>query len=94
MGLNFCPQFYVEITEFFDDKKKAILANLTQMPEKLFNLTCLMNSYRSGQCNRPFGTYVEAYRCNTNFPFPDIRNCLPPPPVLQPFFENGSNSLV
>ena len=94
MGLNFIPEYYVDITNFFEEKKKSILEHKSQCPKKLINLAYLMNAFRSGQCNRSLGTYAEAFRQNSNFPFADTRNYLPMSPALQPFFKSCPNSLV
>ena len=94
MGINFVPEYYVDITSFFEEKKLSILEHKSQMPEKFVNAAYLMNSFRSGQCNRPLGTFAEAFRNNATFPFPDLRNYLPSPPIIQPFFKSESNALI
>ena len=86
MGINFQPNYYVDITDFFSQKKIAILKHHTQEPVRFVDLAVLMNSYRSAQCNSPKGTYAEAYSFNPSFPFSDIRSVLPPSPKLRPFY--------
>ena len=53
MGINFQPDYYIEISEFFIDKKNAILEHVSQSPKRFIDLTELMNSYRAAQCNSP-----------------------------------------
>ena len=94
MGINFNPEIYVDITETFPEKKRAILAHKSQNPQKFYKVAKLMNSYRAGQCNAPEGFYAEAYRLNNKFPYIDIRNILPPAPKIRPFDINSEASLV
>ena len=94
MGVNFSPEIYVDITENFLEKKKAILCHKSQNPQKFFKATKLMNRFRAAQCNAPEGSYAEAYRLNKNFPYVDIRNILPPPPKLRPFDISCKDSLI
>ena len=85
MGVNFKPNYYVDITDFFLMKKEAILNHHSQDPQRFVNLSTLMNSYRAAQCNSPQSHFAEAYCFVPSFPFSDIRNILPPPPKLRPF---------
>ena len=85
MGVNFNPNFYVDITEHFLLKEDAILKHKTQKPERFVDLSKLMNSYRAAQCNAPKGKYAEAYLFDPSFPFSDIRDILPSPLKLRPF---------
>ena len=78
MGVNFNPNFYIDITEHLELKKKAVLKHKTQKPERFVDLFKLMNSYRAAQCNAPQGTYAEAYSFTPSFPYTDIREMLPP----------------
>ena len=84
-GVNFQPNYYVDITEFFEKKKHAILKHVSQKPNRFVDAASLMNSYRSAQCNSPLGSYAEGYYFNPTFPFSDIRHILPPAPKLRPF---------
>ena len=86
MGINFQPNYYVDITAIFSMKKKAILNHHSQDPQRFVDLFILMNSYRAAQCNSPKGSYAEAYSFTQSFPFADIRNILPPSPKLRPFY--------
>ena len=86
MGLNFHPNYYVDITDIFKMKKKAILKHNSQNPQRFVDLSILMNSYRAAQCNSPKGSFAEAYAFTHSFPFGDIRNILPPSPKLKPFY--------
>ncbi len=85
MGINFLPNYYVDITGVFDMKKKAILCHKSQSPQRFINLVEMMNGFRSAQCNSPLGTFAECYYFKSSFPFTDISNLLPEPPKLKPF---------
>ena len=85
MGLNFNPNYYVDITDHYEFKKEAVLKHKTQDPQRFISLFELMNSYRAGQCNAPKGNYAEAYSFIPSFPFLDIREILPAPLKLRPF---------
>ena len=69
MGLNFNPNYYVDITDHYELKKDAILKHKTQKPNRFVDLFELMNSYRAAQCNAPKGNYAEAYSFIPSFPF-------------------------
>ena len=88
MGINFDPNFYVDITDYFLFKKEAILKHKSQNPQRFVDLFKLMNSYRAAQCNAPNGKYAEAYNFTPSFPFSDIRNILPPSLKLRAFHVN------
>ncbi len=94
MGLNFNPNYYVDITKFFKNKIDSLLKHKTQNPERFVNLIKLMNSYRSAQCNSPLGTYAEAYKFEQSFPFATITNLLPPPPDVRTFHINSRNGFL
>ena len=89
MGINFKPNYYVDITDHYELKKKAILKHKSQNPQRFVDLFKLMNSYRAAQCNAPKGKYAEAYSFTASFPFTDIRGILPPSPKLKPFHINN-----
>ena len=67
MGINFLPNYYVDVTKFMNDKINSISCHKTQKPERFINLAKLMNSYRSAQCNAPVGRYAEAYFFEPSF---------------------------
>ena len=94
MGINFNPNFYVDITEYFNLKKEALLKHETQKPQRFVNLVKLMNSYRAAQCNAPEGKYAEAYIFEPSFPFSDIRGILPSPLKLRPFNIKNQNGFL
>lgn len=94
MGINFVPEYYVDITSFFKDKRNAILCHKSQGPEKFLEAVEIMNRYRAAQCNLPKENFVEVFRSNKTFPFYDIRNLLPPAPQLRPFYKNNKTSLI
>ena len=85
MGINFNPNYYVDITDHYFEKKEAILKHKTQKPRRFVDLFKLMNSYRAAQCNAPKGHYAEAYSFTPSFPFTDIREILPSALKLRPF---------
>ena len=86
MGLNFNPDYYVDITKYFKLKVKAILEHESQNPQRFVELAKMMNSYRAAQCNAPIGHFAECYKFRASFPFGDIRELLPKPPKLRPFY--------
>jgi len=94
MGINFNPNFYVDITEHFLLKKEAILKHKTQKPQRFVDLFKLMNSYRAAQCNAPKGSYAEAYFFKPSFPFSDIREVLPTPLKLRPFHIENQHGFL
>ena len=85
MGINFHPNYYVDITDYYIAKKNAILKHKSQNPQRFVDLFELMNSYRAAQCNAPIGCYAEAYSFIPSFPFSDIREILPSALKLRPF---------
>ena len=94
MGLNFNPNYYVDITDHYKLKKEAVLKHKTQSPQRFVDLFELMNSYRSAQCNSPKGKYAEAYSFVPSFPFTDIRDILPSPLKLRPFHIENQNGFL
>ena len=46
MGVNFNPNFYFDITDYYSLKEEAILKHKTQKPQRFVDLFKLMNSYR------------------------------------------------
>ena len=85
MGVNFIPDYYVDITPYFEKKSEAILKHKSQDPKKFLTATELLNRFRSAQCNTPIGHYAEAYRQEKTFPFSDVRSLLPSSPGINPF---------
>ncbi len=94
LGVNFVPEYYVDITKFFKLKKDAILAHTSQNPIRFFEATKILNRFRSAQCNAPNGHYAESYRFEKTFPFSDIRQILPSPPVYKPYYKNHEHALI
>ena len=94
MGLNFTPNYYVDVSKFFELKKEAVLKHKSQKPSRFIDLITLMNSYRAAQCNAPKGRYSEAYFFNSSFPFSDIRNILPKAMDLRPFHISKINGFL
>ena len=94
MGINFIPNYYIDITKYMNDKIASISFHKTQKPERFINLAKLMNSYRSAQCNAPKGSYAEAYFFEPSFPFSDIRKILPESPKILPFHIENINGFL
>ena len=94
MGINFLPDYYVDITDYYELKKEAILKHKTQNPDRFVDLFELMNSYRAAQCNAPKGTYAEAYSFIPSFPFSDIREILPLALKLRPFHIENQHGFL
>ena len=94
MGINFNPNFYVDITEHFLLKQEAILKHKTQNPQRFVDLFKLMNTYRAAQCNAPKGKYAEAYAFKPSFPFIDIRHILPSPLKIRPFHIENQHGFL
>ena len=94
MGINFHPNYYVDITNYHKLKKEAVLKHKTQRPHRFVDLFELMNSYRAAQCNAPKGNYAEAYSFIPSFPFSDIREVLPAPLKLRPFYIENQHGFL
>ena len=94
MGVNFNPNYYIDITDHYKFKKEAILKHKTQSPERFVDVFKLMNSYRAAQCNAPKGNYAEAYSFTNSFPHTDIREMLPPSPKLKPFHIENQHGFL
>ncbi len=94
MGVNFQPNYYIDITDHFEMKKEAVLKHNSQNPERFVDLFKLMNAYRAAQCNAPKGKYAEAYSFIPSFPFSDIREILPPSLKLRPFYIDKQNGFL
>ncbi len=94
MGINFNPNYYVDITDHYELKKEAVLKHKTQHPQRFVNLFKLMNSYRAAQCNSPKGKFAEAYNFVPSFPFFDIRRILPSSPKLRPFHIENQHGFL
>ena len=94
MGINFNPNYYVDITNYYVPKKNAILKHVSQNPQRFVDLSELMNSYRAAQCNAPKGYYAEAYSFIPSFPFSDIREFLPPPLKIRSFYIKDQNGFL
>ena len=94
MGINFNPTYYVDITNYHELKKEAVLKHKTQKPNRFVDLFELMNSYRAAQCNAPKGNYAEAYSFIPSFPFSDIRQILPAPLKLRSFHVENQHGFL
>ena len=94
MGINFNPTYYIDISKYMTNKIKAINCHKSQNPERFVKLIHLMNSYRAAQCNAPKGNYAEAYNFIPSFPFSEIREVLPSPLKLRPFYIENQNGFL
>ena len=94
MGVNFIPDIYVDISDVFEDKKKAISFHKSQTPEKFISAVSIWNRFRAAQCNGPELSYAEAYSFQKSFPFSDIRSFLPIGPIFRPFYCKNSGGLI
>ena len=94
MGVNFNPNFYIDITDYCSLKQEAILKHKTQNPQRFVDLFRLMNSYRAAQCNAPKGKYAEAYVFEPSFPFSDISAVLPTSLKLNPFHIHNQHGFL
>jgi N-acetylglucosamine malate deacetylase 1 len=94
MGVNFQPNYYIDITDYIEFKKEAVLQHNSQAPQRFVDLFKLMNSYRAAQCNAPQGKYAEAYSFSPSFPFTDIREVLPPSLKVRPFHIDNQNGFL
>ena len=94
MGVNFNPNFYIDISKVFQKKANAIMFHKSQAPEKFLEATTLMNRFRSAQCNSPKNNFAEAYRYDASFPFADIRGLLPCSPKINHFYKNKETSFI
>ena len=94
MGLNFNPDYYFDISNCFENKKRAILSHKSQKPKRFVELSKLMNSFRSAQCNAPKGHFAEAYSPSKNFPFTDFRDLLPDSIKVRSFYINTFNGFL
>ncbi len=94
MGVNFVPNYYIDISKYFKRKSEAILNHKSQEPIKFVKSIKIINRFRSAQCNGPEGTYAEVYRFESRFPFQDVRSLLPNSPKIRPFYKGELESLI
>ena len=94
MGVNFTPNYYIDISKHFELKKNAILKHKSQNSEKFYKAIEINNRFRAAQCNAPDGSYAEVYRFEPTFPFLDIRLLLPESLPIRSYYKNLSNSLI
>lgn len=94
MGINFQPDYFIDITKYFEKKRKAILAHKSQNPKKFVKAIELQNSFRAGQCNYEIGNYMEAYKFEKRFPFSEIGMLIPHNVNPRPYYKNNLRSLI
>ncbi|MGO7449487.1 PIG-L deacetylase family protein [Rhizobium ruizarguesonis] len=83
-GVGFSPNIYIDVTEHFERKIKALSCHRSQRPERLIDDVTLWNRFRAAQFNAASHCYAETYRFDPIFPYPDIRSMLPPSPAIRP----------
>lgn len=94
MCTNFEPDYYIDITCFFEKKIKAMKFHVSQNPDKFIELIKVMNSFRAAQCNYSKGSYAEAYKLHKSFPYNDISQMLPNIMVAKSFYKNIKGALI
>lgn len=94
MGVNFNPNIYIDISEYFKDKAKAILKHKSQNPVKFLNAVEINNKFRAAQCNVGGQSYAEVFRFEPTFPFVDLRYLLPSTMPIRPYYKNIPSSLI
>ena len=94
LGVNFIPEIYVDISVYFEEKKKAISYHKSQRPKKFISAVSIWNRFRAAQCNGPKSSYAEAFAIDKRFPFSDIRFLLPAGPLYRPFYSKDSSGLI
>ena len=94
MGINFNPNIYIEISEFFSDKSKAILKHKSQNPAKFVKAIEINNRFRAAQYNAGGNSYAEVFRFEPSFPFVDLRSLLPITMSIRPYYKNIPSSLI
>ena len=96
LGVNFIPEFYIDITSEFNKKKQSILKHKSQSPERFLNAVEINNKFRAAQCNAPLGKYAEAYSSHKGFPHFNFYKILPNLMENRPFniSYNNKNCLI
>ena len=94
MGVNFIPEIYIDITEHFENKKRAIMCHKSQNPEKFRDAVTLLNRFRSAQCNKIENNFAECYRPFKSFPYSDVSYLLPNRIKISPYYEMNKNSFL
>lgn len=87
-GTGFIPTHYVAIGPHMALKERAILCHESQNPGRFVEMVRLQNRFRSAQCYDPDG-YAEALRFVPRAPFADIRDLLPPAPLVRPVWDRS-----
>jgi LmbE family N-acetylglucosaminyl deacetylase len=83
-GAGFVPTHYIETTSHIALKAQAIRAHVSQKPERFVEMSQQLAAFRASQANALPDAYAEAYRFEPSFPFVDIRELLPPAPMVRP----------
>ena len=91
MGNNFEPDYYIDITKHFYNKKEAIFCHKSQNPNRLFEMVEVMNKYRALQCNALTNQYAETFKIKKQFPFVEMRDFLPASMKIRGFNLTNQN---
>lgn len=83
-GTGFVPTHWVDVTPYWAQKERAILAHQTQDPDRFVLMANRQAAFRAGECHGLVTDRAEAFRFEPRFPFADIRSLLPPAPALRP----------
>jgi N-acetylglucosamine malate deacetylase 1 len=88
-GAGFVPTHYVDITAHAALKATAIREHVTQEPDRFVDWAEQLAAFRAGEANGAPGSAAEAYRFEPRFPFVDIRDLLPPAPLVRPVHDRS-----
>lgn len=94
MGVNFIPDFYIDISAFFEEKCQSLLFHQSQNPKKFVEAIKLMNRYRAAQCNGNKDCYAEVYRYEKKFPFADISSYIPLNSIVHKYYYKDSEGFL
>ncbi|TBX05617.1 PIG-L deacetylase family protein [Clostridium perfringens] len=61
-GINFNPDFYIDITDEFSLKKKMIFKHKSQLKSSIYETTKCLNSFRGMQATGDLNRYAEAFK--------------------------------
>lgn len=76
-GVQFEPQYYVDITNHQRLKHQAILAHQSQQSTEIAEMTELLNRFRGMQCGWRRTHYAEAFRSKPRYAHVNYLNILP-----------------
>jgi len=76
-GVNFNPDFYINITDEIEIKKRMILNHKSQISQSLCEKALLLNSFRGLQFTGKIGYYAEAFKLSSGFNIEKVWQYLP-----------------